>query len=235
MPQTITRIEFLDSSDYDLLEDITQTVRTGEEFNTSTTLYYFTVKSTLHIGTDKDKIIKIFACCALIEDDAEDSMPEAITVTQGADFEVVNESFMMHTHSTRNISTRVVLEHVKDVQDNAKLIYRRFKDALDANWDDCLWFECSEPMYRYSNYTGCTKEDLNENLLAVRKAWMRYSVQFPDPLKTLKVLNLEGKSFTAKVREPHQDRTIEALSKAYHDERECAIKDDFRKYLFIVK
>lgn len=235
MPQTIKRIKFLDSSDYDLLEDITRTARTGVEFSTSTPLYYFTVSSTIHIGTDKDKITKIFTCCALKDDYGVDPVPEFLTLTQGADFEVVNESLMMHTHSTRNISMRNILEFVNDIKDNAKLIYRNFKDALDGNWDDCLWFECSEPMYRYSNYTGCTKKDLSENLDAVRKAWVRYSAQVPDPLKTLRVLDLEGKSFTSKVREPHQDRIVEALSKAYHDEHECAIKDDFRKLLIIVE
>ena len=234
MSQTIQRIEFLDSSDHDLLEDITRTVRTGVEFSTSTTLYYFTVKSTIHIGTDKDKITRIFTCCALMDDYGVDSVPEFLTLTQGADFEVVNESLMMHTHSTRNISMRNVLEFVNDIKDSAKLIYRNFKDALDADWNNCLWFECSEPMYRYSNYTGCTKKDLNENLVAVRKAWVRYSVQVPDPLKTLRILDLEGKSFTSKVREPHQDRIVEALSKAYHDEVEFDLKYDFRKYLYIV-
>lgn len=234
MPQTIKRIKFLDSSDYDLLEDITRTARTGVEFSTSTPLYYFTVSSTIHIGTDKDKITKIFTCCALMDDYGVDSVPEFLTLTQGADFEVVNESLMMHTHSTRNISMRNMLEFVNDIKDNAKLIYRNFKAALDADWNNCLWFECSEPMYRYSNYTGCTKKDLNENLIAVRKAWVRYSAQVPDPLKTLRVLDLEGKSFTSKVREPHQDRIVEALSNAYHGEHECAIKDDFRKWLIIV-
>ena len=234
MPQTIQRIKFLDSSDNDLLEDITRTARTGVEFSTSTPLYYFTVSSTIHIGTDKDKITRIFTCCALKDDYGVDLVPEFLTLTQGADFEVVNESLMMHTHSTRNISMRNILEFVNDIKDNAKLIYRNFQDALETDWGDCLWFECSEPMYRYSNYTGCTKKDLNENLLAVRKAWMRYSAQVPDPLKTLRVLDLEGKSFTSKVREPHQDRIVEALSKAYHDEQECALKDDFRKWLIIV-
>ena len=234
MSQTIQRIKFLDSSDYGLLEDITRTARTGVEFSTSTPLYYFTVSSTIHIGTDKDKITRIFTCCALKDDYGVDLVPEFLTLTQGADFEVVNESLMMHTHSTRNISMRNILEFVNDIKDSAKLIYRNFQDALETDWGDCLWFECSEPMYRYSNYTGCTKKDLNENLLAVRKAWVRYSVQVPDPLKTLRVLDLEGKSFTSKVREPHQDRIVEALSKAYHDEQECALKDDFRKWLTIV-
>lgn len=234
MPQTIQRIKFLDSSDYDLLEDITRTARTGVEFSTSTPLYYFTVSSTIHIGTDKDKITKIFTCCALMDDYGVDLVPEFLTLTQGADFEVVNESLMMHTHSTRNISMRNMLEFVNDIKDNAKLIYRNFQSALDADWNNCLWFECSEPMYRYSNYTGCTKKDLNENLVAVRKAWVRYSAQVPDPLKTLRVLDLEGKSFTSKVREPYQDRIVEALSNAYHGEHECALKDDFRKWLIIV-
>lgn len=227
------RIEFLDSSDYALIEEIERTARTEVELNISTPLYYFVVKSTIHIVTDKDKITKIFACCALIEDDAENSMPEAITLTQGADFEVVNNSLIMHTHSIKNIPTVSGMEYFSDVQDNAKLIYRNFKAALNVSWEDCLYFKCLEPGYKYLDFSGCTKEDLSQNLDAVKKAWVQYSVRYPDPLKTLRVLDLEGNSFTAKVREPHQDRIIEALSKAYHDERECAIKDDFKKYFVI--